>query len=98
LAAAKDFAVLQNIQTRCVAYRAFYSVGTAVPTLWYSNQDVMLTTHLSNAKATKEWSSTSTPLCLPSWHGQGQLNTLRTGIFFLYINHKSLIQSKVTFF
>jgi hypothetical protein len=26
------------------------------------------------------------------------LNTLRTGIFFLYINHKSLIQSKVTFF
>jgi alanine racemase len=25
-------------------------------------------------------------------------NTLRTGIFFLYINHKSLIQSKVTFF
>jgi hypothetical protein len=26
------------------------------------------------------------------------LNTLRTGIFFLDINHKSLIQSKVTFF
>jgi hypothetical protein len=26
------------------------------------------------------------------------VNTLRTGIFFLYINHKSLIQSKVTFF
>jgi hypothetical protein len=25
-------------------------------------------------------------------------NTLRTGIVFLYINHKSLIQSKVTFF
>jgi hypothetical protein len=25
-------------------------------------------------------------------------NTLRTGIFFLYINHKSLIQSKDTFF
>jgi hypothetical protein len=25
-------------------------------------------------------------------------NTLRTGIFFLYIYHKSLIQSKVTFF
>jgi hypothetical protein len=29
---------------------------------------------------------------------EGRLNTLRTGIFFLYINHKSLIQSKVTFF
>jgi hypothetical protein len=26
------------------------------------------------------------------------VNTLRTGIFFLYINHKSLIQSKVTCF
>jgi hypothetical protein len=25
-------------------------------------------------------------------------NTLRTGIFFLYIYHKSLIQNKVTFF
>jgi hypothetical protein len=28
----------------------------------------------------------------------GLLNTLQTGICFLYINHKSLIQSKVTFF
>jgi hypothetical protein len=27
-----------------------------------------------------------------------QLNALRTGIFFLYIYHKSLIQSRVTFF
>jgi hypothetical protein len=26
------------------------------------------------------------------------INTFRTGIFCLYINHKSLIQSKVTFF
>jgi hypothetical protein len=26
------------------------------------------------------------------------VNTLRTGIFFLYINYKLLIQSKVTFF
>jgi hypothetical protein len=30
--------------------------------------------------------------------GTESVNTLRTGIFFLYINHKSLIQSKVTFF
>jgi hypothetical protein len=27
-----------------------------------------------------------------------RVNKLWTGIFFLYINHKSLIQSKVTFF
>jgi hypothetical protein len=32
-----------------------------------------------------------------SWFSR-VFNTLRTGIFFLFLNHKSLIQSKVTFF
>jgi hypothetical protein len=37
------------------------------------------------------------PLGRPRRSWEGNINTLRTGIFSFYIYHKSLIQSKVTF-
>jgi hypothetical protein len=63
----KRFALLQNVQTGCVAHTDWYAVGTVVLFPGYSGRSVKLTT---SAEVQNDWSCTCDP---PSWLGRGKL-------------------------
>jgi len=61
--AARDFSLLQNVQTGCGAHKVSYSLHTGVLSWQYSGWGMKFTTHQCGAEVKNEWSCTSTPLC-----------------------------------
>jgi hypothetical protein len=72
----REFYLFQNVPNVFGAHPAVYSVNTGVfPEVKRPGRDVNHSSQYS-AEVKNEWSYTSLPPCMPSWHEQGKLYLL----------------------